>query len=76
MWVSKGVWSLDHWVCHTRRSFWGTGKAMRLFGRGVVTCVCVKSRSDERCRERWIRWWSEKPEVLRVVVAVCDWALW
>ncbi len=41
-----------------------------------MLCVCVKSRSDERCRERWIRWWSENPELLRVVVMLCEGAPW
>ncbi len=76
MWVSKGVWSLEHWVCQARRSFWRTGKAMRRLGGGAAARGCVSPRSEERYRERWIRWWSEKPEVLRVVVAVCDWAQW
>ena len=74
--VSSGLCSTEHRVVHFWRSFGGIGRTIRLLMGGVVVCVWIRPRSEERCRERWMRWWSENPEVLRVVVVVCEGAAW
>ena len=55
---------------------WGNWEDDSSLDGGVVVCVWIRPRSEERCRERWMRWWSENPEVLRVVVVVCEGAAW